>query len=254
MKRTMYSVAVLISMAIASTSAFAQLSDEKNVTINLDLQPILKLDISSGDHIDFTFDKISAYAGGITKYGATTLRVSSSINWDLYVVGTSNDPAGLYMDNQASYGTSLDPQALSTIPLDILELHQYQKNSVAFPDYSLPLQPVVAGAVATPGQNNIDIANALTPYSSATATKMLEGDNTSSGFGVGGSYLTAPAYVSGAVPYSFTIDYRIVPGLPTVFPTSVTAAGLFGPSSAPTAYAKPGIYTMDVKYILSENQ
>ena len=254
MKKAIGFIALWVAAGTCFTSARAQVSGEKNVTIGLDLQPILKLDITSGDNLEFTFDKVSSYAGGIVRYGATVLRVSSSMNWDLYVVGTSNDPSGLYMDNQVTYGTSSDPYALSTVPLDILELHQVQKNSVAFPDYSAPFQPVIAGAVATRGQNNIDIANALTPYSSSTATKMLEGDNTSAGFGIGGSYLTAPAYVSGAVPYTFTVDYRIVPGLPTIFPTSVTAAALFGTSTASSTYVKPGLYTMDVKYVLSENQ
>ena len=143
---------------------------------------------------------------------------------------------------------------LLQLPLDVLELHQVQPNSVAYPDYHLPFQPLIAGKVALRGQNNINIANALTPYESSSASKMLEGDNTISGFGVGGSYLLAPKYVAGAVPYTFTIDYRILPGLPTVFPSSINAEPIFGTTTSPIAYVKPGYYTMDVKYVLIENQ
>ncbi len=249
MKKLIYSAALFTMVAAFSTSAFAQLQDEKNVTINMELQPILKLEMTSPDQVDFVFDNIAAYAGGITKYGATTLKVSSSVSWDLYAVGTSTDAANGFMDNQVVYGNTADANALTTLPLDILELHSSVDNLAASSDYFLPFQPLVAGVVATPGQNNIDIAAAVTPYDASlvTATKFLQGGPTDAEFGDGGSYLTAPLVPAGTTNYLFSIDYRIIPGLPVIFPTS--AAALASP-----AYARAGVYTMSVKYVLIENQ
>ena len=49
---------------------FAQLQDEKSVTVTMDLQPILQLDMETADQIEFVFDDIKDYYAGITKYGA----------------------------------------------------------------------------------------------------------------------------------------------------------------------------------------
>jgi hypothetical protein len=250
MKKILYSVALLV-MAGFSTSAFAQLQDEKNVTINMDLQPILKLDMSTSDQVDFVFDNIAAYAGGITRYGATILKVSSSVSWDLYAVGMSNNSASGFMDNEVSYG-SVAAGGTTSIPLDAIELHSNVDNISATSNYFLPFQPVVLNTVTTIGQNNIDITAAVagTPYleSSANAAKFLQGGPGVGVCGDGGSYLTQDVTAPSATThYLFTIDYRMVPGLPAVFPTSLT------PIPAP-AYAKPGVYTMAIKYVLLEDQ
>ncbi|MBP6512496.1 MAG: hypothetical protein KA347_07495 [Bacteroidia bacterium] len=55
------------------------------------------------------------------------------------------------------------------------------------------------------------------------------------------------------------IDYRIVPGLPAIFPTAAdnaTPPNALDIESANGAgsYAQPGVYTMNVKYVLIENQ
>jgi hypothetical protein len=60
--------------------------------------------------------------------------------------------------------------------------------------------------------------------------------------------------------YYFVIDYRIVPGLPAIFPFASNGAGAViaaGPgfiNGATGQYAQPGVYTMNVKYLMIENQ
>ena len=55
------------------------------------------------------------------------------------------------------------------------------------------------------------------------------------------------------------MDYRIVPGLPAIFPNAssltLTDGGNNNLSAALTggAYAQPGVYSMNVKYVLIEN-
>lgn len=88
MKKVILSAAVLASLAF-SNNAKAQLIDEQNVTVTMDLQPILQLGMNGSSNIDFVFDQISEYVGGITQYGATNLTVSSTVSWDLYAAAFS---------------------------------------------------------------------------------------------------------------------------------------------------------------------
>ena len=252
MKKLIYSAA-LLALAFSSNSAFAQLEDEKNVTITMDLQPILKLDMSTSDQVNFVFDNIASYAGGITRYGATVLKISSTVDWDLYPVAMSSDPLGVNMDNNVVYGNNTDANALNTIPMSILELHQFPANSNpgAAIDYSAAFQAPIANAYL-PDVNNIgDVGvSSIAPYVEAGVTRMIEGDNTNAAFGVGGSYLTNTVAAAVTTPFIFTMDYRIIPGLPVIFPTSSLATAIFTGG----VYAAPGVYTMNVKYVLAENQ
>jgi hypothetical protein len=250
------------AMVFASVpGAFAQLIDEKNVTITMDLQPILQLDMSTPDQVSFVFDDIADYYGGITKYGATILKVSSTVNWDLYAVGTSND--GTFWDVQMEYGGATDPLATNQLPLELLELHQTGANAdfAAFtasglgiePDYS---QPFLDAANVIPGQNNIYAS--ATPYVLPTVDdKFIQGHNAAADFAAGGSYLTQGALLSSI--YYYVIDYRILPGLPAIFPTAKTNI-IANPNldlvtvNGAGFYAQPGVYTMNVKYVLLENQ
>ena len=91
---------------------------------------------------------------------------------------------------------------------------------------------------------------------------------------VGGSYLTESMNFATGVPsnggYYFVMDYRILPGLPAVFPfhraprnanstspslvaADVAAGGALGHDGGLT-YAAPGVYTMYIKYIIAEDQ
>jgi len=250
-------------LCIITMSSYAQLIDEKNVTVTMDLQPILQLNMTTPDQVDFVFDEIPEYYGGITKYGATVLKVSSSVSWDLYAVGTSQN--GNFWDVQMEYNSTGGVNAINQLPLSALELRQYGANNYAptstgiYIDYSTPFQTVTYPVViplAAAGQNSI--YHSATPYTSpAVDQKYIQGQ-----FGTalgtegapGGSYLTEGGTTS---EYYFTIDYRILPGLPAIFP----CAGLndntsedIVTSNAPGNYAAPGVYSMNVKYVLLEDQ
>ena len=67
---------------------------------------------------------------------------------------------------------------------------------------------------------------------------------------------TAVAANSALNAYYFVIDYRIVPGLPAVFPFANDGAASEDLVTVGAAgdYAQPGVYTMNVKYLMIENQ
>jgi len=270
MKKFILSASVVAAM-FAASNAKAQLIDEQNVTVTMDLQPILQLGMNGSQNVDFVFDQISEYVGGITQYGATSLNVSSTVSWDLYAAGFSSNAAGgngLIWDNQVSYGIATDANAVTSLPLTLLELHQDKQNpdnttsgTSGSDDYSSPFQT----GTTSPGVNNIYATTA--PYLAPAANaKYIAGDNGTGDFVAGGTYLVAQnsTVVGAASNYYYTIDYRIVPGLPAVFPraTDVTIDGgnnstiddltTFGAGTTAT-YARPGVYTMNVKYILIEN-
>lgn len=254
MKKLLFGAAVLAALSISS-NANAQLVDEANVTITMDLQPILQLNMTGPSNIDFVFDQISEYVGGITQYGATSLQVSSTVSWDLYAVGYSSTGA-VNWDQQVIYGGGADPSAIDNLPITALEMRQDKANpfpgtATAFADYNAAfvISPV------TTGSNNIYAS--ATPYvAPVDGEKYIAGGNTAiaAAFVPGGSYLVAQAGVFGSGSnYYYTIDYRIVPGLPATFPNAATNAGVTNALAAGT-YAQPGVYTMNVKYVLAENQ
>ena len=264
MKKFILSASVVAAL-LAGTNAKAQLIDEQNVTITMDLQPILQLGMDGSQNIDFVFDQISEYVGGITQYGATALNVSSTVSWDLYAAGFSSAAAAgnLLWDNQVSYGQGNDANAVTTLPLTLLELHQNRANpdgtagGGADDDYFTAFQ----SGTTSLGQNNIYATS--TPYiRPASGAKYIAGGNASGDFVAGGTYLiTSGTNVGANSNYYYTIDYRIVPGLPAVFPratlgttnggNNTTAAALN--TTTTSLYARPGVYTMNVKYVLMEN-
>lgn len=238
---------------------FGQLIDEKNVTVTMDLQPVLQLHMSTPDQIEFVFDDIKDYYGGIIKYGATVLKVSSSVSWDLYAVGISQGNVGVGMwDNQLVYNGGASTDASDQIPLSALEIFQrlpnaYAVGATAIADYSttFPIYDPLTNTVAVPGQNSI--YHSATPYARPDAgQKYIQGHFTAGATDAapGGSYLTESGTTS---DYYFVLDYRILPGLPAVFPAAGDNAGALEGLVAP-AYAQSGVYTMNVKYVLLEDQ
>lgn len=274
MKTKIYAAAVLgLGFLMFGNNAKAQIQDEQNVTITMDLEPVLQLNMNTPNEVNFTFNSIPEYVGGEIKYGATILTVSSTVTWDLYAVGTSTN--GSTWDNSVDYGlsgASASTNATTLIPLNALELHQTGANSngtiagsCTTSDYSVPFQNTTLTPPATValGQNNIYVTNSTNPYVTPVegTDKYIAGGNSTPAVGastgiVGGSYLTTTSFPSN---YYYVIDYRIVPGLPVVFPlagtdncTTSTALNV-APASAAT-FAQPGVYTMDVKYVLIEAQ
>lgn len=276
MKKKIYAAAVVgLGLMMFGNKAQAQIQDEQNVTVTMDLQPVLQLNMNTPDEVDFTFDNIASYMGGEIKYGATILTVSSTVNWQLYAAGISQGSvAAGDWDNPVQWGV-LSASASKDIPLNALELHQFPANTVTTgltacgaADYSLPFQSVLANVgLGTAGQNNIYVppaaGNAYT-LPSALDKMIAGGDPNTPGDGMtGGSYLsTTNPYVTPPVgnlngqtvasPFYYIIDYRIVPGLPVTFPLAASdqCTGL----TPVTGFAQPGYYTMDVKYLLIEAQ
>ena len=264
MKKFILSASVVAAM-FAATNAKAQLVDEQNVTVTMDLQPILQLGMNGTQNVDFVFDQIAEYVGGITQYGATNLNVSSTVSWDLYAAGFSSAAAAgnLLWDNQVVYGGDTDPNSVTTLPLTLLELHQDKGNpngggGGVDEDYN---QPFFSGTTSI-GANNVYATS--TPYTRpASACKYIAGGNSTADFVAGGTYLVGASNSVGfSSNYSYTIDYRIIPGLPAVFPRASSATAADGGNNATSnalnatntaLYAQPGVYTMNVKYVLMEN-
>lgn len=317
MKKIMKSSALIVAMALG-TASFAQLQDEQDVSITMDLQPILQLKIEGPDQIDFTFDEINKYYAGVTRTGANILKVSASVSFDLWAVGISTGSllaGGRVWDNPVVYGSGLAGganNARNLIPLTALELHQFPANPsiangcanilAAAPrnyDYSAQFAPFAfatnaLGANATNvgnlaantlGNNAIYCVSPNTPYLRPTSAAAATDEKYIAGaFGTGancqinaGSYLFGSVAAGGAAfgnsnasqtagGYYFVMDYRILPGLPAKFPSTVLAnnnngtatymigaAGEGDINAGANTYAAPGVYTMFVKYVLQED-
>lgn len=243
-------------------SAQAQLIDEKDITITMDLQPILQLDMNTPTQIDFVFDEIDDYYAGITQYAATVLKVSSTVSWDLYAVGRSNGTNGPeFWDQVITYNGGGATNAIDDLPLSLVELRQSQPNNGdgaatgTFSDYNTAFRAVGS----EDGANSLYV-NAGTNTPPTLDDKYIAGHSGTTGvagddFMPGGSYLTSTGTTS---DYYYAIDYRILPGLPAIFPNAfdadaATAEDLVTVNGA-GSYAQPGVYTMYVQYILLEDQ
>ena len=286
----------ITAMVFAATAATnAQLLDQKDVTISMELQPVLELEMDTPDQLDFIFDEIHEYRAGIIKYAATTLKVSATVSWDLYAVGRSAGMTGFrFWDQHASYngGAAITNNAISEIPLTALELRQSHPNpgmTNASPDniasdYSTPFTTNydfgASGAnsifvnAAFDGTSSFDFISGGGNAAPDNGGKYIAGHSGTGDYVVGGTYLENTGLSSN---YYYAIDYRILPGLPVIFPMAFnsqhgtaediasTSGGLDG-SGTPTpseptygeevagAYAEPGSYTMYVEYILLEDQ
>lgn len=243
--------------ALIGTTAKAQLVDEKDVSITLDLQPVLQLDMSTPDQLEFVFDEISEYQAGIVKYAATILKVSSTVNWDLYAIGRSQGNNGpTYWDQQLTYGNNIT-NSEPNLPLSLLELKQSHANPAVAGvnvDYSSTFSPATTPA----GTNSIYTDPAGGGAAPLAGEKYIAGHAGTTGvndYMPGGSYLSQIGGISS--DFYYAIDYRILPGLPAIFPMAYAADGTTSQavnSVNASAYAQPGIYTMYVQYVLLEDQ
>jgi hypothetical protein len=258
---------------LMGASSFAQIQDEKNVTITMELVPILQLNMNTPEQVNFVFDEIPEYLGGITKYGATILTASSTVSWDLFASGTSGAHQALQTDviwdAQVAYGNT-GGSAIDALPLRALELRQFPydiNNGVAATagDYAANFTPNPSPQSRTLGDNNVYVSATTSPYDAPAAAaedRYIAGGNGATSFVAGGSYLTQTGVAAAGDDnaYYFVIDYRIVPGLPAIFPFAsngagaVIAAGAGFINGTTGQYAQPGVYTMNVKYLMIENQ
>lgn len=266
MKKYVFS-ALLMGAAFFSSNVNAQIQDEKSVTMTMDLQPVLQLNMETPDQVEFVFDDINDYYAGITKYGGTILKVSSTVSWDLYAVGRSNGSiADGFWDQQIDYGAD-NVNAVDQIPLSALELHQNTANPGAvnaaaavgatFIDYSQAFVSLASGALVAPNGGNslyYDHTNFASTPPAQTEKYIAGHSGAGTDFVAGGSYLTAANN-----NYYYVIDYRILPGLPATFPMAFHPDQATGSQSIDNIngagfYAEPGVYTMYVQYILLEDQ
>jgi hypothetical protein len=263
---------------LVGSSAFAQIQDEKNVTITMELVPILQLNMNTPDQVNFVFDEIPEYLGGITKYGATILTASSTVSFDLFASGTSGAHQALatdvIWDAQVAYGNT-GGSAIAALPLRALELRQFPSGifnasgggtGPADGDYGATFTANPSPQVRTLGANNVYVSATTSPYDAPPGTagedRYIAGGEGATNFVAGGSYLTetAVAAIGADNAYYYVIDYRIVPGLPAIFPFAsdglgaVISAGAGFIDEATGQYAQPGVYTMNVKYLMIENQ
>ena len=252
----------LLMIAGVFGTANAQLIDEKDVTVTMDLQPVLQLDMTTANQLEFVFDDINEYYAGITNYAATILKVSSTVSWDLYAVGrSSGSTANGFWDQQIDYGSD-NTNAINQLPLSLLELRQSQPNSGAgvatgISDYSAAFSPnrspSAGNSLFTNPDGSITPPTADDKYIGGHAgTSGVAGDD----FMPGGSYMTQTGTTS---DYYYAMDYRILPGLPAIFPNAYSADGLTAQDIVTTTtdagnYAEPGVYTMYVQYVLLEDQ
>lgn len=260
--------ALLMGAVMVGTASYAQIQDEENVTVTMELVPILQLNMNTPDQVNFVFDEIAEYIGGITQYGATILTASSTVSWDLFASGTSGQHAAAaasrFWDPQVSYGAA---SGITNLPLTALELHQFPgdiNNGVANTggDYAAQFTAVPTPQAATLGANNIYVsagsAYVAPPAVAAANNRYIAGGSGGTSFVSGGSYLTQTAVAANSAldAYYFVIDYRIVPGLPAIFPFANTGAASEDLVTVGAAgdYAQPGVYTMNVKYLMIENQ
>jgi len=263
---------------LVGSSAFAQIQDEKNVTVTMELIPILQLNMNTPDQVNFVFDEIPEYLGGITKYGATILTASSTVSFDLFASGTSGAHQTLatdvIWDAQVAYGNT-GGSAVAALPLRALELRQFPSGifnasgagtGPTDGDYGAAFIPNPSPQVRTLSANNVYVSATTSPYVAPPGTggedRYIAGGDGAANFVAGGSYLTETgvAVIGADNAYYFVIDYRIVPGLPAIFPFASSGAGAViaaGPGFIDVAtgeYAQPGVYTMNVKYLMIENQ
>jgi hypothetical protein len=250
-----------LTVMVSFTPSYAQQKSESPVTISMDMQPVLQLQTTSNNQITFSFDQLNDYYAGVTLYGATVLKVNATVNWDLYAIGTSTGNVGPgFWDLQFGYGNT-GTNASNRIPLSALELRQSTPNNYAttaagvYADYSSAFPPVQSPS----GSNSIYVDPSNTNAPPTTSHKYIAGHAGATGSGndgvFGGSYLSAGV---GASDFYYVIDYRIVPGLPAVFPMAFDANGLTPQNLEATngagVYAQPGVYTMNVQYFLVEDQ
>ena len=240
----------------------AQLIDEKDVTITMELQPVLQLDMKTPNQLEFVFDEIGEYYRGITQYAATELKVSSSVSWDLYAVGRSNGTnCAECWDQQLVYGSGgVTSGAEADLPMSLVEIRQNRANggaaaaTGAFPDYNQAFSPSATAS----GGNSLYVNGGTNTPPTATG-KYIAGHSGTSGTAgsdamVGGSWMTQTGTAS---DFYYTIDYRILPGLPAVFPMAFNEDGATPEDLSTvtaTSYAQPGVYTMYVQYVLLEDQ
>lgn len=210
-------------------------------SLRIEILPIMEISMNSPSLIDFSFTTISSYIGGQVRYGATSIYVSSSVEFDLVAVGTSTvyeNSGNAFWDVLAEYTAIGNNQ----VPLGVLELHQTPSNPSGATDYS------AAFASGMPsGNNDIMVGSqfgmgTFITIDPSSQLRSIAGEINNPGVAMQpGSHLPFAGASYNPAEYKYKIDYRLLPMLPTTFGRAIPAI-------------KPGIYKMEVRYILTEDQ
>ena len=258
------------------TTTHAQKAKSQQVGILLDLQPILQLDMTTPELLNFIFEKKADFQKGIVKKSATILKVSSTVKWDLYAVGRSlgKSPNGnKFWDQEKSFASAMN--SVADLPLSLLEIKQHRANSATegslatYPDYSTSF----ANSFTSSAGNSLYVADDGSISPPNKSGKYIAGQSgwtngEKNDYMPGGSH---DANHSSAGNFYYQIDYRILPGYPAIFPNAYSADGSVAENivanaqsntllaggiatQAAKSFAEPGTYTMYVQYVLLEDQ
>lgn len=175
--------------------------------------------IPETDNVDFLFDSFSQYQGGIYQYGKTILKLKVDDNlgftcrWKLSMIVSNN---GWINTDQWNTLATYSAGSGSNPTLDLLEIRV--TNSCGTPDPTV--YNIWRSFAIPPGTGDaINIINDPFP------NPVTPGGSCASQVNGAGTYL-GPNYGE----YSFTIDYRIIPGVNWI----------------------PGYYNLSVKFCLTE--
>ena len=220
--KTFLKFMLIISVFNYSNECNSQNSERESVTVMLDLKPILQLEISSQDQIDFVFDKEKQYHDGIVKNAATTIKITSTVKWDLYAIGrtkekNSNGKTYWYQENI----NDTNIKSINNIPLNLLEIKQHTPNNGInhkqglYKDYSQDFS--IANNLN--GGNNIYVSKDGSLSSPSIRDKYIAGHAGSSsdiknGYMNPGSYSSKENIINN---FEYILDYRILPNIPVLF-------------------------------------
>ena len=253
-----------------------QQTSRTGVGITLEMKPVLQLDITSPEQINFIFKNKEEYAKGIIKKSATIIKITSTTKWDLYAVGrsTGKSPNGkTFWDQEKSFGSSVN--SVADLPLSLLEIKQSKINTATegslatYPDYSTNFSTPFRSSAG----NSLYVAEdgSITPPNKSG--KYIAGQSGLSN-GEKNDYMAGGSYDSNHISASnfyYEIDYRILPGYPAIFPNAYSAdatvaENIIANANANTvlaggaagngnkSFAEPGAYRMYVQYVLLEDQ
>ncbi len=255
----------------------AQKSSQSGVSFLMDLKPVLQLEMTSPEQINFIFNNKKQLANGIVKNAATILKVTSTVKWDLYAVGRTikdNPNGSTFWEQEKSYGS--DVNSVANLPLSLLEIKQSQINTATegslatYPDYSQdftnPFRSSAGNSLYVAADGSATPPNRSGKYI-AGQSGLSSGDKK--------DYMPAGSFYSNVKKkdpnFYYKIDYRILPGYPAVFPNAYNADATVaenivasanantvlaggGASNGNKSFAEPGAYRMYVQYVLLEDQ
>lgn len=222
--KTFFKFMLIISVINYSNECNSQNSDQESVSVTLDLKPILQLEMSSPDQIDFVFDKDKQYHDGIVKNAATTIKITSTVKWDLYAIGRNkekNPNRKTYWSQENMNDANIT--SLTNIPLNLLEIKQHTPNNGINYKQSLDKDYSQDFSIADNlnGRNNIYVSKdgSLSPPS--INDKYIAGHAGSSS-DIKNGYMNPGSYNSKNMinNFEYVLDYRILPNIPLLFSNS----------------------------------